>query len=471
MSDRLSGLPRRVLEGFGYSVRADSLYAAPTDVGELRRLLGLAQEEAVPVAFRGSGRSYGDAALNRGGLVLDLRRMNRLISFDAEAGIVEAEPGFTIEDLWRATIGKGFWPRVVPGTMFPTLGGCAAMNIHGKNHRQVGGFGDAIQEAVLLTPAGEQITLSRECEPALFHAAISGFGMLGALTRIKLELKPISSGRLRVRQLPAASLARQFEIFEEHEDRCDYIVGWVDAIKGGRGLGRGQVHVAHHPAAGEDDGGLDVESQALPGSIMGVPNSLVGSVLGLFGHNPGMRFVNLGKYLSARVASTREYHQGHVAFHFLLDYAPGFRDAYRPGGLIQYQPFVPRDAAQRVFREIFERSQAADIVSYLGVMKRHRPDAFHFSPVLDGYSIALDFPVTRRNRAALWKLCGTLSDLVLEAGGRFYPAKDSVMRPEDFARSHGAAKLESFRALRRRCDPERVLESDFSRRIGLDAPA
>jgi len=466
MSDRLSRLPRRVLEGFGYSVRADSLYAAPEDAAELRALFAAAQAESVPLTFRGSGRSYGDAALNRGGLVLDLRRMNRLISFDAEAGVVEAESGFTIEDLWRATIGKGFWPRVVPGTMFPTLGGCAAMNIHGKNHRQVGGFGDAIIEADLLTPAGEALTVSRESEPALFHAAISGFGMLGALTRIKLELKPVSSGRLRVRQLPAANLERQFEIFEEHEDRCDYIVGWVDAIVGGGGLGRGQVHVAHHPAMGEDDGRLDVESQLLPGTIMGVPRSLVGTVLGMFNHDPGMRLVNLGKYLSARVASQRDYRQGHVAFHFLLDYAPTFRDAYRPGGFIQYQPFVPKDAAKRVFREIFERSQSADIVSYLGVMKRHRPDAFHFSPVLDGYSMALDFPVTRSNRAALWKLCATLSDLVLEAGGCFYPAKDSVMRPEDFVRSHGAEKLDSFRALRRR-----LLESDFSRRIGLDAPA
>ena len=48
--------------------------------------------------------------------------------------MIEAEPGLTIEGLWRRTIQDGYWPAVVPGTMLPTLGGCLAMNIHGKNN-------------------------------------------------------------------------------------------------------------------------------------------------------------------------------------------------------------------------------------------------------------------------------------------------------------------------------------------------
>ena len=107
-------------------------------------------------------------------------------------------------------------------------------------------------------------------------------------------------------------------------------------------------------------------------------------------------------------------------------------------------------------------------MSYLGVLKRYREDDFLLSHALDGYSMAMDFPVTAANREDLWRLCGELSDLVLEAGGKFYPAKDSVMRPRDFARSYGDAALSEFRRLREQCDPKRLIQSELSRRVGLD---
>lgn len=469
MASSLRTLPRRVFEGFGYSTRSESVFAVPETVDELMQIYARASEESIPIHHRGSGRSYGDAAMNGGGLILDMRRMNRLLDFDPEEGIVETEPGFTIEDLWNCVLPHGYWPTVVPGTMFPTLGGCAAMNIHGKNHPQQGGFGDAIVDADLVTPRGELIRISPDENKELFRAAVSGFGMLGTLTRIKLRTKRVGSGSLEVRQKPAASLREQFEIFEEHADQCDYIVGWVDCIHGGSEVGRGQVHLANYLESGPKALGLDLDEQALPASIMGVPVGMVGIVLPLMQHNPGMLVANWAKYLASRLSSQRPYTQSHVAFHFLLDYVPGFRDAYRPGGFIQYQPFIPREHALRVLEEILRRTQRRGLVSYLGVLKRYRPDEFLLSHALDGYSLAMDIPVTRSNRAELFALCGELSDLVLEAGGKFYPAKDSAMRPQDFLRSYGYDAVERFQEIRREVDPQRIVRSDFSERVGLES--
>ena len=107
-------------------------------------------------------------------------------------------------------------------------------------------------------------------------------------------------------------------------------------------------------------------------------------------------------------------------------------------------------------------------MSYLGVLKRHRPDDFLLSHGLDGFSFALDYPVTRSNRSELWRMCHELNDLVIDAGGKFYPAKDQVLRPVDFERMYGDEKLERFRKLRARVDPERVLRTDLSVRVGLE---
>ena len=459
--------PRRVFDGFGFAMRSVSPFLQPRDAGEVAAIFARATEEGVRVGMRGNGRSYGDAALNGGALVLDMMAMNHILSWDPATGIVEVEPGVTIGDLWRATLADGWWPAVVPGTMLSTLGGCAAMNVHGKNHFRVGGTGDSILDADLVTPSGETLLVSRTSNPDLFHAAIAGFGMLGTFTRIRLQLKKVDSRLLRVAQIPARTLDEQLEIFERDGATSDYLVSWMDCIAGSGGLGRGQIHRAQYVHDDPDaKATLDPLRQDLPGHILGVPRGLVGKLLGLFNNNFGMGWVNFGKYVASRFGPRGDYLQSHVAFAFLLDYVPNWQKSYAPGGLIQYQPFVPKEHARHVFGEILKRTQARGIVSYLGVMKRHRPDDFLLSHALDGYSLAMDFPVTASNRAELWKLCGELSDLVVDHGGRFYPAKDATLRPQDFQRAWGQERISRFRALRERVDPGHVLRTEWAERVG-----
>ncbi|MES1189180.1 MAG: FAD-binding protein, partial [Myxococcales bacterium] len=63
--------PLRVLDGFGRSVRAACRYVVPASVEELAFAVEQARREGLTIAFRGAGRSYGDAALNTGGMVID----------------------------------------------------------------------------------------------------------------------------------------------------------------------------------------------------------------------------------------------------------------------------------------------------------------------------------------------------------------------------------------------------------------
>jgi len=464
----LSDAPQWVLSGFGRSASSVARRVAPAEVAELPALLQLAAAGSLPVALRGSGRSYGDAALNEGGIVLDLRALNRILSFDASTVIVELEPGVTIEDLWRATLPSGFWPPVVPGTMAPTLAGCLAMNIHGKNNFRAGPLGDHVLDFDLLTPEGQLLRCSPTERRELFEAAIGGFGALGIFTRIRLQLDHVASGLLRVEPIRAANLDQMFDRFEERLPKADYLVGWVDALAGGRHLGRGQIHQANYLHAWEDPWGkesLSADHQALPKSLFGVPPALLPDLMRPFWNDLGWRLINAGKHLAGGFLERpgETYLQSHVAFAFLLDYLPGWERAYGPLGFIQYQPFVPRAAARGVFRELLRLCQQAGLPPYLAVFKRHRPDRFLLSHAVDGYSLALDFKVRRRE--ALLDLCCRMTDLVLDAGGKFYFAKDSVLRPEDAVRSYGAAALETFRNLKHQLDPQGLFESDLTRRV------
>lgn len=471
----MTGLARDRLEwveGWGMAVGAAGYVFRPSTLDGVREVLAEARRRGVPVVQRGAGRSYGDAAFLPEAMVLDLGRMRRVLAWDPRRGEIELEPGVTIRELWRYVLGDGWWPPVVTGTMEPSLGGCLAMNVHGKNNWARGTLGEHCRELDLLLPSGELLTLGPEREPELFRAVIGGYGQLGVIVRARLQLKPVASGLLDVHAVHAPDLATMLRLADEAKDRWEYVVGWVDAFPGGRRLGRGLLHFARHLAPEEDAApaqSLRAEGQDLPDTLFGVlPKALMWRLLKPFTNRPGMRLVNLAKYLAgATVGADARYRQSLAEFSFLLDYVPHWKRIYEPGGLIQHQSFVPAAAAESVFRQQLETCRRRGMPSFLGVLKRHRPDPFLLSHGVDGYSLALDFPVPVRpeRRAALWEMVRELAEPVTAAGGRFYPAKDAALPAELYRATFRDGQLERFLDLKRRLDPDQVLRSALAERL------
>ena len=471
----VESIPRayEYVEAWGMAAGTHARVLRPRNVDELRAAYALARTEGKTLALRGSGCSYGDASLPGEGLALDVRRMNRILAWDPATGIAECEPGVTVEQLWKRILPDGWWPKVVSGTMFPTLAGALAMNIHGKNDYKVGTIGDNTLEFDLLTPDGEVRTANREQNSDLFHAAIGGFGMLGSFTRIRLRTQKVHSGEIAVRGISTHTLAEMMAYFEAEKHDADYLVGWIDCFGTEEGLGRGLIHHARYIGPGEDPDSartLRLAHQQLPERILGLfPKSEVWRVLRLLNHDSGMRLLNYAKFQAGRLEGMQGwYRQPHAAFNFLLDFVPDWKWAYgrRPGfGLVQYQVFLPHTTAHAGLSEVLTRCQEAGFVSYLGVLKRHKPDPFWLTHAVDGWSLALDFKVTPTNRAKLWEHLHCLTDRVLELGGKFYFAKDLVVRPEDARRFFPEDKLAAFSALKRELDPDNLFVTELSRRV------
>lgn len=460
--------------GFGMSVGGMAKVLRPKTLEQVADAFAETTKAGGSLALRGAGCSYGDASTNNNGRVLDMTGMNRILAFDPETGVATCEPGVTVRDLWRRSISSGYWPRVVSGTMAVSMGGAAAMNIHGKNNYALGSFGEGVKSFELMTPAGEVVACSRESDPELFHAAISGFGMLGCFTKLEIETKRVHSGRLRVYGIVANDLEHNLEILEDMCGEADYLVSWLDLHAEGPSLGRGLMHRADQMKRGEDPEGLryfDPSLQDVPPNLFGVvPKGWLWP--GMWGavHMNQVPIVNWLKFKAGyREERNSPYVQTHGAFHFLLDYVPRWQWMTKPGGLIQFQPFVPKNEAPRVLRTLIEMCQQRGHVPYLGVLKKHKPDPFLMTHAVDGYSMAMDIPVSKNKskRESLWRLCQEMADVVLEAGGRFYYAKDATLVESSFERVHGAEATAKFRALKQKWDPERMLQTDLSRRLGV----
>jgi FAD/FMN-containing dehydrogenase len=103
--------------------------------------------------------------------------------------------------------------------------------------------------------------------------------------------------------------------------------------------------------------------------------------------------------------------------------------------------------------------------NFLTVIKRHRPDPFLISYCVDGYSMAMDFRITKRHRERIVALTRELDEIVLAANGRFYFAKDSTLRPQIVRAYLGQERIDRFMALKQRCDPEGLIQSNLWRRL------
>ncbi len=460
------------VEGWGTAVGGAGYVYRPSTVGGVREVLDTARTHGVPVVARGAGCSYGDAALLPEAVVLDHSRLDRILAWDPATGVVDVEPGVTVRRLWRFVLGDGWWPPVVTGTMEPTVGGCLAMNVHGKNNWRRGTFGEHCSELDLLLASGELRTLVRGRDDGLLNGITGSFGQLGIITRARLQLKRVHSGLLEVRACSAPDLGAMLAALDDGKDAWEYAVGWIDAFAGGRRLGRGLLHFARHLEPGEDPEpaqSLRVESQDLPEALFGVlPKAVLWRLLKPWTNRPGMRLVNLAKYRAGSTAGEGQvYRQGLAAFSFLLDYVPHWKLVYGPGGLIQHQSFVPAAAAEEVFRRQLELCRQRGIPSFLAVLKRHRPDPALLSHGLDGFSLALDFKVTQRNRKALWALVRELAEPVVEAGGRFYPAKDAALPGELYRATFAAGELRRFLEVKKDLDPEGTLRSALAERLAV----
>lgn len=104
---------------------------------KLATVASLAQTPEKIIA-RGKGRSYGDAALNS--RILLTERLNRMLAFNPETGVLRCEAGVTFQEILEIFIPRGWFPSVTPGTKFITVGGGGGLRCSREKPSSGGGI-------------------------------------------------------------------------------------------------------------------------------------------------------------------------------------------------------------------------------------------------------------------------------------------------------------------------------------------
>ena len=215
------------LSGWGRDSYGRARSATPRSSEEVADLLG--DDSVGTIAARGLGRSYGDAAGNDGGGVIDLTALDAVFDFDCSTGRMRVGAGIALRALLNAALSEGWFCPVVPGTASVTLGGAFAADIHGKNHHEVGTLSAHVSGARLVAPAWRG-WITPEQEPEYFWASAGGMGLTGLLTEIELQLVRVSTGGIVVKRMPTSGLDSLLAQLDDPSAGFPYSVAWVDLL-------------------------------------------------------------------------------------------------------------------------------------------------------------------------------------------------------------------------------------------------
>jgi decaprenylphospho-beta-D-ribofuranose 2-oxidase len=444
---------RRLLTGWGNTAPTVADVVRPITVDELVKATpGAPARGAIA---RGLGRAYGDAAQNAGGTVVDCTSVRGVLEFDEATGDARVLGGTSLDELLRALVPRGWFVPVTPGTRFVTIGGAIASDVHGKNHHMDGAFGSHVRRLVLALPDGSTRQLDPVATPEEFWATCGGMGLTGVIVEATITMRRIGSSRLLVDTDRIDDLDTLLDRLRSDQQRYRYSVAWIDPLARGRHLGRsilGQGDFA--PASALPPGADPLEFT--PHATVVVPPLPLSAI----NHLTTRAFNELWFRKAPR--RRRGELQSIAAFFHPLDMALRWNRVYGPRGFVQWQCQLPF-GAEDVLRRGLEALATAGVPSFLAVLKTFgAADPAPLSFPAPGWTLALDLPAGSPDIA---RLLDRLDEDVLAAGGRQYLAKESRIRPEHVEAMY--PRLDEWRAVRDRLDPERRLQSDLARRLRL----
>lgn len=398
----------------------------------------------------GNGRSYGDNALNEN--MVHFNNPINPIEFNQETGIGHINAATQIGDLIDYILPFGWFPPVVPGTKFVTIGGAIAADIHGKNHHVDGCFSQHIISFNLMLENGDVVECSKKKNHDLFKATCGGMGLTGVIINARIKMIRVGSRFIEQISFKAQNIDELFALFENY-DPLRYSVAWIDCTATGNKLGRG-VLLAGEFSKNRPLNGYNTDIQSRFNIPFFLPSWLINSL--------SLKIFNTLYYHLSSLNKRKKVVVDLNRFFFPLDQILNWNRIYGKLGFLQYQFVLPKENSKKGIKKILNKISESSQGPSLAVLKLFGPSNNNYlSFPTKGYTLALDF----KNQTNLFPLLDKLDKIVMDNGGRVYLAKDARIKGQNF--QSGYIKIKQFRKLRKLYNLNVKFQSYQSKRLGL----
>jgi glycolate oxidase len=174
----------------------------PTSAEQISQIVMLANRHKIPVVPRGAGTGeHGGAMPIRGGILLDLTKMNRILEIDEGNMTCLVEPGVVVDNLAGFLAKRGFFLPPAPASSEAcTVGGNAANNSAGYRTVKYGSYRNWVLGLQVVLPNGEIIWTGSKTRKTssgydLTRLFVGSEGTLGVFTKIRLRIHPLPESR------------------------------------------------------------------------------------------------------------------------------------------------------------------------------------------------------------------------------------------------------------------------------------
>ena len=437
------------ISGWAQYPKIEVKIVSPNSINELTEAISMKNAIA-----RGNGRSYGDSSISEQNTIC-MKNFNKIINFDMQTGLITVESGVLLSQIIDNYLTKGWFPKVSPGSKFVTVGGMVACDVHGKNHHKDGSFGNYIEWLEIITSEGEIKRCSKKINSELFNWTIGGMGLTGTIIRVAFYLHPVRTSWIKQKTIPAKNIDHAFEIFEKTLDTT-YSVAWIDCLSSGSNLGRSLIMLGEHAEISDLKSDMKKKPLELKNKMkIRIPFNFPSFIL----NSITIKIFNFFYYLMSKKKEGYKI-VDYDTFFYPLDYITDWNKIYGQKGFAQFQCVIPLKNSLVGIRELLETISHSKSNSFLTVLKRFGKQDNYLSFPLEGYTLSLDFPITKNNL----DLMKQLDEITIKYKGQFYLAKDSRLNKETFKRSD--TKFEKYSKFR---NPEmkKTFSSSQSERLGL----
>jgi FAD/FMN-containing dehydrogenase len=434
-----------------------------TSVDDITGALAYARSNNLKVSIAGVRHSMGGQAFSRDAVVLDMTGFNQM-DLDAEKRVLTVQSGATWHDI-QNLLHPRFAVKAMQSTDIFSVGGSIAVNAHGMDHR-VGALGKTVRSMRVMLPDGSIQRLSRSENRALFDLVIGGYGLLGIILDVELDITNNA-------------------IYETERQVVDYQAFpelWRNELEGDERLGLFYGHLSTSP------GSLLREMILYTYREVGAPGADV-PPLGEVSSTKLRRLVlNFSKYgaLPMRLKWFAEKHieprmesctvnrnqamkDGEACLvsrnEPMHDSVKYLKNNLRGETDILQEYFIPRDQFVPFVDRLREIIVAND-TNLLNASVRvvHQEDNFlNYAPApMFAVVLYVNQPTTPEGSADMAKVTREIIDLTTSLGGRFFLPYQLHYSPDQLRQSY--PEIGTFFAAKRRYDPEGRLSSTFYER-------
>ena len=430
-----------IIKGWGNYPQQEAQLLTPTSSASLSTFI----KQEKTLITRGMGRSYGDSA--NGPKVIETSYYDHFVALDEKTGKITAEAGITLREILKIIVSSGWFLPVTPGTSYATLGGAIASDVHGKNHHIFGTFGQQVRSISIMLGTGEVVTASEAQNTDLFRATCGGMGLTGVILRATIQLFPIKSSLMNQKIIKADCIEAACKAFEENSS-ATYSVAWIDCLTNGKKLGRSVLMLGEHA----ENGDLEIDIKDPISVPFSTPPALLNSLI--------MKTFNRAYWHKAKHNQTEIVPL--IPYFYPLDILGNWNKLYGKAGFLQFQCVIPKEDGIVNMRKLLTEITKSGEGSFLAVLKQFgKANDYFLSFPIEGYTLALDFKLTKTAISTLHKL----EELVLGMDGKIYLTKDAVMQEKTFKATY--PKWEEFEAVREKYGAIGKFSSTQSKRLGL----